>query len=75
MTEAMIVSTSMGRMVLRSTTSASMPSFSSSCAAFSAYVMPIPKDTMVTSLPSRWIRALPIGIVKSSSLGTGKVWP
>ncbi len=37
--------------------------------------MPIAKDTMVTSLPVRWIRALPIGSTKSSSCGTGKDCP
>ena len=37
--------------------------------------MPIEKETIVTSLPSRAMRANPIGTVKSSSFGTSKVWP
>ncbi len=37
--------------------------------------MPMENDTMVTSFPARAIRALPIGSTKSSSFGTGKLWP
>ena len=33
------------------------------------------KATMVTSLPGRQTRALPMGSTKSSSLGTGKLRP
>jgi hypothetical protein len=37
--------------------------------------MPMPKDTMVTSLPGRATFALPIGTSQSSSFGTSKLWP
>ena len=37
--------------------------------------MPMPKETMVTSLPGADDAALPIGSRKSSSFGTSKDWP
>ena len=37
--------------------------------------MPMPKETIVTSLPGRTTFALPIGIRKSSPFGTSKDLP
>jgi len=75
LTEATIVSTSSGRIVRRSITSAWMPASASASAARSARSTIRPKATIVTSAPSRSTFALPIGSTKSSSLGTSNVWP
>ena len=52
-----------------------MPSASNNSEASSAYCIPIPKLTRVTSEPSRHIFAFPIGTVKSSKSGTSKLRP
>ncbi len=56
-------------MVLRSITSAEIPSFANSSAASNAVSTILLKDTMVTSVPSRRTAATPIG-VKYSPSGT-----
>ena len=62
---------SSGRMLRRLITSAWMPSFSRSSAAFSECCTPMVCETMVMSLPERSILALPIGSTKSSESDSG----
>ena len=62
-TLSMMVALSIGRIVLKSTTSMSMPSAASVSAASSALCTMIEVATMVRSLPSRRTSALPIGTV------------
>ena len=58
---------SSGRMVRKSITSTEIPSFANSSAANKAVFMIFPKETNVTSVPSRLISATPIGIMYSPS--------
>ena len=66
-TDAIRVSSSSGCSVRGSTTSTETPSFSASAAAFSDSCTSRPVAITVTSSPSRWTRALPMGIGSSSS--------
>ena len=74
-TLSMMVAVSSGRRVRRLITSASMPSAASRSAAFRAMPTMMPKATRVTAVPCRSILARPIGTMKSSSTGQGKLWP
>src|SRR5690606_19854975 len=64
----------MGRIVLKSITSALIPSLANSSAASKATFMIFPKETMVTSLPSFTTLAEPSG-VKYSPSGTSPLSP
>ena len=62
-------------MVLRSITSASIPSLASSSAASKAYLTTKENATIVTSFPSRSTFALPISTIWSSSYSSSKEKP
>ena len=74
-TEATTVALSIGRSVRRSITSASIPSPGQRLGRLQRVAHADRQATMVTSLPGRAIRALPIGSTKSSSFGTWCDWP
>ena len=61
---------SRGRSVLRSITSAAIPSAARVSAAFSASCTPFIAETIVTSVPSRAMRATPIGTSSPSTSPT-----
>ena len=67
LTDATTASTSSGRTVRRSSTSTSISSFSSARAAASAWCTIFEWHTTVTSDPSRFTSATPIGVTYSSS--------
>ena len=66
-TDSTMARSSSGWSVRGSSTSTEMPSSAASSAAYSASCTSRPMATTVTSLPSRWRRALPSGIGSSSS--------
>ena len=68
-----MVAVSSGRNERRLITSASMPASASASAAFIATPTMMLNATMVTCDPARSIFALPIGTMKSSSVGHSKV--
>ena len=69
-----MASLSRGLTVRKSMISQEIPSFSNSSAALYASLIIFPKDTMVTSVPSRLISATPIGMTYSPS-GTSPLSP
>ena len=69
-----MVNQSNGRIVAKSITSASMPSFANSSAAPNATFIILLNDTIVTSFPVLFTKAFPIGN-KYSSSGTSPLSP